>query len=134
MKIKRGLYKAAGCIFAALGAAGAALPFLPSVPFLLLAAACFARGSEKLHSWFVGTKLYKENVESFVQGRGMTVGTKVRILTAVTVLLALAFIMMKGTFIGRIMLAAVWTGHFICIVFGVKTAPKSEREPAEKQL
>lgn len=32
---------------------GAALPLLPTVPFMLLAAFCFARGSEKVHRWLV---------------------------------------------------------------------------------
>ena len=59
-----------------LGAVGAVLPLLPAFPFLLLAAFCFARSSERLDGWFKGTKLYKENQESFVQGNGMTKKTK----------------------------------------------------------
>ena len=72
MKLKKILYMVLGCIGAALGALGAVLPLLPAFPFLLLAAFCFARSSERLNRWFTGTKLYKNNLESYVNGRGMT--------------------------------------------------------------
>lgn len=49
----RALYLGAGLLFVALGAIGAALPLLPTVPFLLLAAFCFARSSERLHRWLL---------------------------------------------------------------------------------
>ena len=62
MKLKKILYVVLGCIGVALGALGAVLPLLPAFPFLLLAAFCFARSSERLHNWFTGTKLYKNNL------------------------------------------------------------------------
>ena len=52
--MKKLLYLAGGFIGLGLGALGAALPLLPAFPFLLLAAYCFARSSERLHRWFVG--------------------------------------------------------------------------------
>ena len=55
-----------------LGAIGAVLPLLPAFPFLLLATVCYAKSSERLHNWFINTKLYKNNLESFVQGNGMS--------------------------------------------------------------
>ena len=87
--MKKLLYLAGGFIGLGLGALGAALPLLPAFPFLLLAAYCFARSSERLHRWFVGTRLYKENLESFVAGRGMTRRTKLRIMTLVTLTMAI---------------------------------------------
>ena len=96
MKIKKLLYVILGCIGLALGAVGAVLPLLPAFPFLLLAAFCFAKSSEKLHRWFTGTKLYKNNLESYVKGRGMTWKTKIRIMITVTVLMSIGFIMMHG--------------------------------------
>ncbi|MGN1109584.1 MAG: DUF454 family protein, partial [Oscillospiraceae bacterium] len=78
MKIKKLVYIIIGCVGLGLGALGAALPLLPAFPFLLLAAVCFGKSSERLHKWFVGTKLYKNNLESYVKGRGMTWKTKIR--------------------------------------------------------
>lgn len=127
MSIKKLLYIILGCISVGLGAVGAVLPLLPSFPFLLLAAFCFARSSEKLHKWFIGTKLYKENLESYVQGKGMTMKTKVRIMVTVTILMSIGFIMMNAVPIGRIVLGCVWAFHVVYFVFCVKTIPAAER-------
>ena len=59
-----------------LGAVGVVLPVLPTTPFLLLASFCLAKGSEKFHTWFTGTKLYKNHLDEFVQNRSMTLKTK----------------------------------------------------------
>lgn len=125
MTIKKALYILLGCISLGLGAVGAVLPLLPSFPFLLLAAFCFARSSEKLHRWFIGTKLYKNNLESYVAGKGMTRKTKIRIMVTVTLLMAIGFIMMNAVPVGRIVLGCVWVFHVLYFVFGVKTIPLS---------
>ena len=127
MKIKKLLYVILGCIGLALGAVGAVLPLLPAFPFLLLAAFCFAKSSEKLHRWFTGTKLYKNNLESYVKGQGMTWKTKIRIMITVTVLMSIGFIMMHAVPVGRIVLACVWVFHILYFVFRVKTISSKRR-------
>ena len=67
MKIKRGLLIVIGCIGVVFGAIGAILPLIPAFPFLLLATICFTKSSKRLNDWFVSTKLYKSNLESFVK-------------------------------------------------------------------
>ena len=52
-KVKKILFIVLGCIGLALGAVGAVLPLMPAFPFLLLAAVCFAKSSEKLPNWFI---------------------------------------------------------------------------------
>lgn len=85
MKFKKVLWTALGCVGLGLGAVGVVVPLLPSFPFLLLALVGFAKSSEKLHRWFLNTRLYKNNLESYVQGRGMTWRTKRRIILTVNV-------------------------------------------------
>lgn len=121
MRLKKALLVVVGCLSLALGAIGAVLPILPTVPFLMLSAFCFAKSSEKLHSWFISTKLYKKNLESFVKGEGMTVKTKVKIMSTVTILMAIGFIMMSRVPVGRVILAIVWVCHVVYFVFRVKT-------------
>lgn len=121
MKLKKTIYVICGCIALALGAIGAVLPILPTVPFLLLAAFCFSRSSEKLDTWFKGTKLYKNNLETYVKGQGMPKKSKIKIMTTVTLLMGFGFYMMKNTPIGRTILAIVWVAHMIYFVFVVKT-------------
>lgn len=121
MDVKKGLYIVLGCIGLVAGAIGAVFPFLPTVPFLLLAAFGFARGSKRLHNWFVSTRLYKNNLESYVKGKGMTMKTKIKIMVTVTLLMAFGFVMMKQVLIGRIVLGAVWIFHIVYFLVGVKT-------------
>ena len=124
--MKKLLYLAGGFIGLGLGALGAALPLLPAFPLLLLAAYCFARSSERLHRWFVGTRLYKENLESFVAGRGMPRRTKLRIMTLVSLTMAIGFAMMGRVPVGRVILGIVWAGHVLYFIFGIRTLPEQE--------
>ena len=126
MNIKKVLYVILGCIGVGMGAVGAVLPLLPSFPFLLLAAFCFARSSEKLNNWFINTRLYKENLESYVQGKGMTRKTKIKIMVTVTILMSIGFIMMHAVPVGRIVLGCVWVFHILYFCLGVKTIPAAD--------
>lgn len=123
MPVKKLIYLTLGLLGLGIGAVGAVLPMLPSFPFLLLAAFCFGKSSERLHTWFIGTKLYKENLESYVQGRGMTRATKLRIVGTVTALMAVGFLVMflRALYIPCGILAAVWVFHLVYFGFGVRT-------------
>lgn len=130
MKLKKILYIVLGCIGVGLGAVGAVVPMLPAFPFLMLAAFCFARSSEKLDKWFKNTKLYKDNLEDYAAGRGMTWKTKIRIMITVTILMSVGFIMMHAVPVGRIVLACVWAFHMIYFIWGVKTLSVEKTEAA----
>ncbi len=121
MRIKRLIYLIIGCVGLALGAIGAVVPLLPAFPFLLLAAFGFSRSSEKLDNWFKSTKLYKNNLESYVKGQGMTKKTKIKIIITVTVLMSIGFLMMGAVPVGRIILFFVWVFHILYFTFWVKT-------------
>lgn len=107
-----------------LGAVGVILPILPTVPFLLLAMFCFAKSSEKLHRWFMNTKLYKKHLATYVKKEGMTVKTKLGIIIPVTILMAIGFALMARAPIGRIILTVVWAAHLIYFIFIVRTIPE----------
>ena len=126
MRIKKILFVTLGCICLALGTVGVFLPILPTTPFYLATVFFFANSSEKLHTWFVGTKLYKKHLESFVKKRGMLLSTKLSIICTVTLLMAFGFFLMarKGIWIPCMILAVVWIVHIWYFVFRVKTIPK----------
>ncbi|MBU9895922.1 YbaN family protein [Holdemanella biformis] len=113
------LYMMFGCISLVLGIVGVVLPILPTVPFVLLAAFCFARSSERLDGWLKNTKLYKENNMK----NGMTKQAKIRIMCSVTLLMSIGFIMMglRGIVVGNLVLLIVWIFHIVYFTFGVKT-------------
>lgn len=123
MKIKKILWLILGFIGLGLGALGAVLPILPTVPFLLLAAVSFAKSSDKLNNCFINTKLYKNNLESYVKGQGMSFKSKVKVIITVTLLIAIGLTLMliKGIYILCIILAIVWVIHIVYFTFYVKT-------------
>lgn len=125
-KVKKAAYVALGCIGLGLGAVGAVMPLLPAFPFLLLAAFCFARSSQRLHTWFTGTKLYKSNLETFLKGKGMTRRTKIRIMVTVTILMSIGFFMMGRVPVGQAVLACVWVFHILYFVFGIKNLSEAD--------
>ena len=133
MNLKKILYIVIGCVSLGVGAVGAVLPLLPAFPFLLLAAFCFARSSKKLHDWFVSTKLYNDNLESYVAGKGMTRKTKIRIMVTVTLLMTIGFIMMNAVPVGRVILACVWVFLILYFLFGVKTIPAVKAPQSAKE-
>ncbi len=127
MKVNKPFYILLGFLGVGLGAVGAILPLIPSFPFLLIAAFCFSRSSEKLETWFKNTKLYKNNLDSYIKGNGMTIKTKIRIMLLVTVLMSIGFIMMEAIVIGRIVLIIVWLFHILYFSFGVKTIDRETK-------
>ncbi len=123
MRLKRLIFLVIGCVSLGLGCVGIVLPILPTVPFFLLTVFCFSQSSQRLHDWFVNTKMYHKHLESFVQKKGMTVRTKMTILTSVTLLMTIGFVLMarKGIWVPCVILAIVWVCHLVYFLFGVKT-------------
>lgn len=124
MNVKRMVCAVAGCVALGLGALGAVLPILPTVPFLMLATVCFSRSSARLDAWFKSTRLYRDNLADYVAGRGMTRATKVRIMVTVTVLMAVGFACMRAVPAAQVVLACVWLAHVAYFGFRVKTLDK----------
>lgn len=125
MNIKKIFWIILGCIGVGLGAVGTVVPMLPAFPFLMLATVSFAKSSERLHTWFINTKLYKDNLEDYVAGRGMTKATKIRIMITVTFLMAFGFFMMfrKALYVPCMILGGVWLFHILYFALSVKTIP-----------
>lgn len=109
-----------GIVSMVLGSIGVVLPVLPTTPFLLLASFCFAKGSDRFHKWFIGTKLYKKHLESFVTSRSMTLKTKLCILLPASAMLILAMLAMSNIY-GRVFIVFLIIFKYIYFFTRIET-------------
>lgn len=75
-RLVRALFIAAGVIALLLGILGAFLPVMPTTPFVLVAAACFARGSRRLHDWMLAHRVAGPVIREWHEHRSMPPGIK----------------------------------------------------------
>lgn len=74
--IKRSLLLVTGLVSLLLGIAGVFLPLLPTVPFVLLSAFCFARSSERLHRWLLAHPWFSDALNNWEQKKAIRKGLK----------------------------------------------------------
>jgi uncharacterized membrane protein YbaN (DUF454 family) len=74
--LKKRLLMTTGLLCVGLGAAGIFLPVLPTTPFLLLAAACFIRSSDRLHEWLLNKSWFGSYIRNYREHKAITKRTK----------------------------------------------------------
>tara|TARA_Y100001970_G_scaffold288855_1_gene417424 strand:+ start:96300 stop:96728 length:429 start_codon:yes stop_codon:yes gene_type:complete len=71
------LWVSLGSFFVALAAVGVALPGIPTTPFLILAAACYIRSSQKLYNWLINNKTFGPYLKDYREGKGIPKKAKI---------------------------------------------------------
>lgn len=119
--VVRYIFLTVGAISFVLGTAGIVIPLLPTVPFYMLTIFCLARGSERFHRMFLESSLYQKTVGAYERDKALTLRTKLSILLSVSTLMAIGAYFSQDMPIALIVMAFVWIGHVIALVFIVKT-------------
>jgi uncharacterized protein len=109
-KVTRALLIAAGSLCVALGAVGIFVPILPTTPFLLLAAACYCRSSDRLYQWLMGNKWFGTYIKNYREGKGLSIKTKIVALAVLWVSISYSALFWIDILILQIVLVAVAIG------------------------
>lgn len=88
--IKKTILIVAGFVSLVLGGIGVFLPLLPTTPFVLLAAGCFAGSSLAMHRWLCRSRFFGEYIENYRTNAGVSKSVKVRAMVFLWVGLALS--------------------------------------------
>jgi len=89
----------AGHLFVALGVIGAFVPLMPTTVFLILAASCYARSSERLYRWLLGHPWFGPVLRDWLEHRAMRVRPKVIAIATVVVVFALSIFAIPLTWV-----------------------------------
>jgi len=108
---RRKLLIAAGTLSTGLGIIGIFVPILPTTPFLLLAAACYMRSSERFYQWLIKNRIFGSYVRNYIEGRGMPVKLKIFIIFLLWLTIGLSITFGVQNTVVRIVL--------ICVAIGV---------------
>ena len=83
----------AGTVCVGLGIVGIFVPVLPTTPFLLLAAICYARSSQRFHGWLLNNKWFGSYIRNYLEKKGITLRAKIVTLSLlwITIGVSVAF-------------------------------------------
>jgi uncharacterized membrane protein YbaN (DUF454 family) len=104
----RAVLAVVGTVSLAIGVLGILVPVLPTTPFLLLAAACYARASDRLYAWLLGQRSLGPIITRWRESRSMEPAVKTRALVIVVVTFA-ASILLVDALLLRVVLAVTGT-------------------------
>ena len=118
----RFLWVGLGCLFVGLGAIGAVVPGMPTTVFLVLAAACFIRSSQRLYDWLISNKTFGPYLKDYREGKGIPRRAKVLALSMIVIFVSFAvFYAIEATQI-KVLVGLIGLVGFLFVFFKVPAA------------
>ena len=107
----------AGSFFLVLGTIGILIPLLPTTPFLVLSAACYAKSSERFYNWLINNKWFGSYIKNYKEGKGISLKAKIYTITLLWVTILFSTFIIKTFWIRVILIiiAIVVTIHVLTI-------------------
>jgi uncharacterized membrane protein YbaN (DUF454 family) len=115
---------AAGLCCTILAVIGIFVPLLPTVPFLLLAAACFARSSKRFYRWLLDHRQLGPMVRDYLGGKGIPLRAKITAITLIWVSISVSTLFLLTVVWVKILMLAIG----ICVTAYLWRLPLCESE------
>jgi hypothetical protein len=112
----RVLLISAGTLFVGLGVLGIFLPLLPTTPFLLLAAACYAKSSKRFYHWLLNNKWFGKYIKNYREKRGIPSRVKISTISILWITIALSAYFASESFLIRAILVLIAIGVTVHIL------------------
>jgi len=106
----------AGTLFLILGIVGIFIPLLPTTPFLLLAAACYARSSQRCYEWLLNNRWFGNYIRNYIEGKGVSLKVKKVTLTFLWMVIGSSILFVIQSFYFRLILVGIAIGVSIHIL------------------
>jgi uncharacterized membrane protein YbaN (DUF454 family) len=100
--LRKGIYIIVGTLALAIGIIGIFLPVVPTTPLVLLSAACYLRGSEKLHRWILSNPRFGEIIENYESGKGLKRSIKIKAIGLMWIMILISAFYFVESLIARI--------------------------------
>ena len=115
-KSKRIFLISLGTLLVGVGIAGIFIPVLPTTPFILLAAALYARSSQKFYNWLINNRIFGKIIKNYREHRGISLKVKIAALALLWITISCSAIFGTGLLIVRIILFLVAIGVSVHIL------------------
>jgi hypothetical protein len=125
--LKRRLLFIAGTLALTIGILGIVIPILPTTPFLLLAAACYIRSSQRFYNWLLNNRLLGVYIKNYIEGKGMSRRAKVFTVTLLWITIGLSIWFAAQSVVIRVILILVAAGVTTYII-RIKAFQGEEKE------
>ncbi len=112
-----------GWFFVGLGVIGIFLPIMPTTIFLILAASCFAKSSEKFHSWLLNNKILGKFIRDYYLYKGMPVRAKIIAILMLNIVIGYSAFFAVKTEIVKLLLFTIAVG-VTSYILSIKTLRK----------
>jgi hypothetical protein len=121
------LLVAGGTLSLAIGVIGAFLPVLPTTPFVLLAALCYVRSSQRLYERLMRSRFAGDHVRNVLDGKGIPLSVKIFSLSISAIMIGYVSIFLTESFLVRMMLGILYLVQLV-FMLKVRTLRREERE------
>lgn len=128
MDIRKAILIFLGTVSVGLGIMGMFLPLMPTTVFLLMAAYCYSRSSERFHTWLMTNRLCGKYIQNFKSGRGMSIRQKVTTIATLWASIGFSIWFVYGSFWLTMFLAAIAIGVTLHIVLLKTYRPEANAE------